>query len=129
MCIGHLADSGLNLPALAYQELTDDLPRDLELVPQLRHLYWIDLLRDLQTFRNRWANGELGFWQWFGSLLRCRSWAYLDFRDPRPGIVRSSALLRHLWRLTWATASRALRPTPAIRTDLDRHESATMDRR
>jgi len=119
MCIGHLADSGLNLPALAYRELTGDLPRDLETLPRLRRCYWIDLLRDLQTFRKRWADGDLGFWEWLGSVVRCRSWAYLDFRDPLPGIVRGGALLRLLGRLAWTTLLRLPRSSGVVRSDFD----------
>lgn len=96
MSLGHLTDSGLNLPALAYRELVGTLPARVERVPQLKHLWWVDLLRDLQTFREQRAHGRITFAEWLRSVLKCRSAAYLDWRDPGPGAARAYELLRQL---------------------------------
>ncbi|MFT3791848.1 MAG: hypothetical protein QM741_12405 [Rudaea sp.] len=104
--VGHLVDCGLNLPALAYRELAGCLPPGLPLRPPLRHLWWIDIYRDLQTFRQLREAGRLGFRQWIVSTLRCRSWAYLDLRDPLPAIVCAKRLLRHLVDLALSRSKR-----------------------
>lgn len=93
MSLGHLTDSGLNLPALAYRELTGTLPADVERVPRLKHLLWVDLLRDLQTLRELRAARRITLIGWLRSVLRCRSLAYADWRDPGPGLGRAWELL------------------------------------
>lgn len=96
MSLGHLTSCGMNLPALAYQELLGQLPDRVERVPKLKHLWWVDLLRDLQTFREQRVNGRLTFAEWLTSVLRCRSAAYLDWRDLGPGLARGWELIRQV---------------------------------
>lgn len=96
--IGHLRDCGLNLPLLAYRELTGADLSAQPLQPPLRHKYWIDLVRDIETCRSKRESGELGRREWLYSLLRCRSFAYWDWRDPGPGLY-----------VLWQIARRALR--------------------
>lgn len=104
--IGHLVDCGLNLPALAFRELTGELPSDLEPQPRLRRLLWVDFYRDLQTFRALRGAHKLRFLDWFASTLRCRSWAYWNWRDPMPALVRTGKLLRHLAELFFFNGNR-----------------------
>jgi len=89
LTIGHLEACGLNLPALAYLELIDqNLGSQQILQPKLRHLYWVDLLKDIETFVEKYRKGQIKFGEWILSLLRCRSFAYWDWRDPAPGLHR-----------------------------------------
>lgn len=101
MSLGHLTDCGLNLPALTYDELIGQLPRDLPLVPVLRHLWWVDLLRDLQTLRELQTSGRLSWGAWLRSVLRCRSAAYLDWRDPVPGLLRTVRTFGQVAGFAW----------------------------
>jgi len=89
LTIGHLEACGLNLPALAYLELIDKNPGSQQVLqPRLRHLYWVDLLKDIETFAEKNRKGQIKFGEWIASLLRCRSFAYWDWRDPAPGLHR-----------------------------------------
>ena len=92
LTIGHLHACGLNLPALAYEELTGRLGATLERAPVLRHILWMDLMRDMVTLNEVENNLLTAFVVWFVSLCRCRSLAYLSWRDPSPGIVRIFAI-------------------------------------
>ena len=94
--IGHLADSGLNLPLLAYRELCGEASPGVDLYPGLHHRYWMDFNRDVRGFRERRrARGQT--WGDFASdVLCCTSFAYLDVRDPGPWLRRSADLLRIL---------------------------------
>ena len=94
--IGHLTACGLNLPLLAYRELIGDDLAGLEQRPVLKHKYWIDLLRDLRSSR---LSGVMGWSDWFRSILRCRSFAYWDWRDPGPGLYRVLQIFTLVMRL------------------------------
>ena len=79
--IGHLVDSGLNLPMLAYRELIGENLDELRPTPSLEHLFWMDVCSDLQTLR---ARNNLGWFEWMRSLLKCGSFAVWDSNDPGP---------------------------------------------
>ena len=87
--IGHLTSCGLNLPYLAYQELTGEDISSVETHPTLKHSLWIDLLRDLQSLRERRTLHQISYIEWLKSLLSCRQFAYWNWLDPGPGIYRS----------------------------------------
>jgi D-aspartate ligase len=93
LTVGHLEYCGLNLPALAYAELAA-LPVDaMQTTKPLRRALWVDLLRDLESFSQKHSVGEISFWKWFLSVLKCRSYAYFDWRDPGPGVRRAAELI------------------------------------
>ncbi len=94
LTIGHLHACGLNLPLLAYQELTGQLPGQIDRQPALRHILWSDLTRDLLTLHEI-ETGELQALKiWLSTLLRCRSFGNPDWRDPGPGIAEVLAIAR-----------------------------------
>lgn len=84
--IGHLHSCGVNLPDLAYQELMGYPLEGIESRPPVKHKYWIDFGRDIQTFRAKYAAGEIDIRGWLRSIASCRSFAYCDWRDPGPGM-------------------------------------------
>ena len=86
--IGHLQDCGLNLPELAYRELIGQLPATVVRLPVLRHILWMDLLRDINSMHAVEANDWTAIRVWFANLRRCRSFAYQSWRDPGPGIAK-----------------------------------------
>jgi len=96
--IGHLTACGLNLPLLAYKELVGDEVAGSNLLPKLKHKYWVDLLRDLETFNIYRDSKKLGWPEWLDSIVRCRSFAYLEWRDPVPGIYRIWQIMKRLIR-------------------------------
>lgn len=90
--IGHLADSGLNLPLLAYDELLGRAAPPAVLAPRLARSTWVDFNNDVRSFRHvgrargqSWADFAL-------SVARCRSFAYFDARDPGPWLHRALEL-------------------------------------
>lgn len=92
LTIGHLHACGLNLPALAYQDLIGQLPVTIDRTPALQHLLWMDLMRDIITVHEAAANSLVALKVWLSTLLRCRSFAYQSWRDPGPGIAMLLAI-------------------------------------
>jgi len=89
--IGHLTDCGLNLPLLAYRELLGDDLSDVHPRPALAHLYWLDFVADMFSFRATDSPSRVA---WLRSLLKCRSFAVWDRGDPGPWLQTTLALLR-----------------------------------
>ena len=85
--IRHLSDCGLNLPLLAYDDVTGADIGAFPLTPALKHKYWVDVLADARTFRELRKNGALGWGEWFLSIARCRSFAILCGRDAVPSLM------------------------------------------
>jgi predicted ATP-grasp superfamily ATP-dependent carboligase len=103
--IGHLTDSGLNLPLLAYYDLTEQWPDDVPQRPTLKHCYWVDLIEDFKTLFTR---SDIALTQWLQSVLRCRSFAYWSLRDPGPALYRLWELLPMSARVMRRASSRQL---------------------
>jgi D-aspartate ligase len=96
LSIGHLTDSGMNLPHLAYLDLVGQLS-PLERTPVLRHLFWVDLLRDLDARAAQAPGVRLRLPQYLAQLVRCRSFGYLSVSDPLPAMARAAQLLRRIF--------------------------------
>lgn len=91
--IGHLRDCGVNLPWLAYQELTGQTTSPLPLVPTLQHRYWVDLFRDSQAREHpRTIKGSASPSRW-QTLRQASSFAYWEWLDPGPALLKTAALL------------------------------------
>jgi D-aspartate ligase len=86
LTIGHLLDCGVNLPLLAYRELTGESLADINPRPAVQRKRWVYLSNDIDTFRELRAVGRLGFLSWLLSLVTCRSFAYISWSDPLPGM-------------------------------------------
>lgn len=91
--VGHLTSCGLNLPFFAYAELIGDDLSSLQSRPVLEHSFWVDLLKDLLSLRDRLDKKQITLSEWFKSLLRCKHFACWDWTDPGPEIYR-------LWQIT-----------------------------
>ena len=89
--IGHLTDCGMNLPALAYAELTNEMTTKLVRIPKLKRILWIDIKKDLDSLRSCEPRLVVVAKTWLLSISQCRSFAYASLRDPGPGI-QSAAL-------------------------------------
>jgi predicted ATP-grasp superfamily ATP-dependent carboligase len=86
LTIGHLYDCGVNLPLLAYRELTGQSLADVKPRPVVQRKRWVYISNDIDTFRELRATGRLDFITWLLSLATCRSFAYVSWSDPLPGI-------------------------------------------
>jgi predicted ATP-grasp superfamily ATP-dependent carboligase len=86
LTIGHLRDCGVNLPFLAYLDLTGQSLANLEPRPAVKRMRWVYFSKDIDTFREMRRQGTLSFIGWLTSIAGCTSFAYASWRDPRPGL-------------------------------------------
>ena len=86
LTIGHLCDCGVNLPMLAYRDLTGQSLANVDPRPPVKRKRWAYLSKDIDTFREIRPRGRIGLLAWLMSLTTCRSFGYLSWDDPRPGI-------------------------------------------
>jgi D-aspartate ligase len=98
LTIGHMLDCGVNLPLLAYRELTGQSLADVKLRPVMQRKRWVYLSNDIDTFRELRAGGRLGFLSWLLSLATCRSFAYISWSDPLPGLYAVLKVLKRACR-------------------------------
>jgi predicted ATP-grasp superfamily ATP-dependent carboligase len=88
------ADSGVDLVRLAYRDMCGD---PIETMPRQRDgIYWLDFTNDLQSFAWKRRRGILSASEWLRSLLRARSFAAYDVRDPKPFVASLVHLLAFL---------------------------------
>jgi predicted ATP-grasp superfamily ATP-dependent carboligase len=86
LSLAHYTSAGLNLPYLSYRALCDD---DLSAQPQtptIRSIFWTDFWRLLGSWRRLRGTDRLPFRRVLGMLIRSRSHAVWDWRDPLPGV-------------------------------------------
>lgn len=94
LTIRHLRDCGLNLPLLAYLELSGEDISTVPSVPRLEHKYWLDLAADIRSFHQHREEKALSFRRWLASLFMSRSFSVLSLRDPIPSAIRALEVLR-----------------------------------
>ncbi|MDB4528518.1 hypothetical protein N9193_01250 [Pseudomonadales bacterium] len=104
--VGHLHACGLNLPLLAYQDLVGENLSHVEIEPQLRHKYWIDLLLDLWSLQDKLDARTISIRAWLKTILRCRSCAYCSWKDPGPGFYRSLIIIKLLIDKAWKNVAK-----------------------
>jgi D-aspartate ligase len=86
LTIGHLRDCGVNLPMLAYRELTGQPLADVPPRPAVQRKRWVYFSKDIDTFRELRPAGHIGIVKWLASVANCRSFAYVSWSDPLPGL-------------------------------------------
>jgi D-aspartate ligase len=99
----HVTRCGVNLPLLAYLDLTGQHPRPI--ARSRVGVRSLDLARDIQAFLALRESGELSALGWLRSVASARAFAHFDLRDPLPFLVarrnelpRARKLARSLWR-------------------------------
>lgn len=98
MSIAHVAAAGLNLPALAYTEMTSGAVEKFVPRGPLKHLFGLDLLRDIESLLSKRERNELGLGGWLRSIVKCRHFYYASWRDPMPGVGRFVELFQRSGR-------------------------------
>jgi predicted ATP-grasp superfamily ATP-dependent carboligase len=98
MGITHLTAAGLNLPALAYDDLTGKDLSSVDPTPRLPHLRAMDIWRDIESFVAKRKRGEITLREWLASIATCRHFYYMTWRDPMPGVARQFEALRRSLR-------------------------------
>jgi predicted ATP-grasp superfamily ATP-dependent carboligase len=86
LTIGHLHDCGVNLPWLAYLDLTGQSLANVNPRPPVKPRRWVYFSKDIDTFREIRSHGTIGWFGWLASIARCTSFAYVSRRDPLPGL-------------------------------------------
>jgi len=107
LTIGHLRDCGVNLPLLAYRELTGQSLADVDPRPAVKRKRWVYIANDIDTFRVLRSRGHTDWLSWLVSVASCSSFAYLSWRDPLPGLNSMLQLLKRAWLYLFRRASRA----------------------
>jgi predicted ATP-grasp superfamily ATP-dependent carboligase len=78
----HGTRCGVNLPLLAYLDLTGQNPKPMMVFTE--GVPWLFATRDFEAFCDYHRSGDLGWWPWLRSVATARSFALLDWRDPLP---------------------------------------------
>jgi predicted ATP-grasp superfamily ATP-dependent carboligase len=94
--IGHLCDSGINLPALAVDEIQDNRIPTIALSANTKHTYWVNFSTDILSARKHVLAGNLSYLHWMRELISCSSFAYWCLRDPLPTLVKGYQLTKNL---------------------------------
>jgi len=116
LTIGHLLDCGVNLPLLAYRELTGQSLADVKPRPPVQRKRWVYISNDIDTFRELRAQGRLGLLPWLLSLATCRSFAYVSWSDPLPGIHSVLNVLKRACRFVLRVGKPAEVTAPTTQT-------------
>lgn len=104
------ADAGINLPYLAYLDLTQKRePATLKL-QQRSGVYWISFRDDLASFLRRRRERRESFWQWIKSVVKARSFAWWSWSDPLPFLRATTSLLVQVAQKIRSLASRPHQP-------------------
>lgn len=76
-------DCGVNLAYVAYRDMLGGpvAPRTFR---QQEGIWWLDFQRDLSSCWRKHRQGEITWGEWFRTIIRARSFAYLDSRDLKP---------------------------------------------
>jgi D-aspartate ligase len=87
LTIGHLRDCGVNLPLLAYRDLIGESLDAVDSRPAVRRKRWVYINKDIESFRIlRHTSRRMSVVSWLLSVASCRSFAYVSWRDPLPGV-------------------------------------------
>ena len=94
--IAHLADSGINLPYLAYKEIYNEL-NTVRLPKSAKHTFWIHFSRDtFSAAAHMRQRKDLTIMGWIRQVLIARSFAYWRTQDLGPFLVANYRFLRQL---------------------------------
>ena len=94
--IGHLCDSGINLPALALEEIQGRAVIQVSSTGHPRHTYWVNFSTDIFSARKHIKAGNLTLTQWVRDLFSCSSYAYWRMNDPMPMLIKAKRVTLHL---------------------------------
>jgi predicted ATP-grasp superfamily ATP-dependent carboligase len=112
LTIGHLRDCGVNLPLLAYRELTGQSLAGVDSRPAVKHKRWVYISKDIETFRLVQPTGRIGLMNWLASVAGCTSFAYLSWRDPLPGLHSILNIIGRAIRFLVRPPSASVKPSP-----------------
>lgn len=103
--IGHLADSGLNLPMQAVQEISGNLQEDDETSLPV-HLFWLDFSRDIYSAKDHIRTGDMSVKDWIRDIHRAGSYSYWRRDDMLPFLIASIRLCREILKSVFRLLSK-----------------------
>jgi D-aspartate ligase len=77
-------DAGVNLPYLAYLDLTGALSSSRSVPRQRDGVHWMNFEYNLGWLVRTATKGRVRLLAWLRSIARARSYAWFDWRDPKP---------------------------------------------
>jgi D-aspartate ligase len=89
-----LADAGVNIPYLAYLDLTGADEATWPPSSQKQGVHWVCLDQDAGSYWRKRHAGEIGLIRWLWSLTKARSFAWLDWADLSPFLHATLRLAR-----------------------------------
>lgn len=92
-----LADAGVNLAHLAYLDLVAKDRFEAHTVPRRPDVHWMSLKFEVGGFLSARGAARLTPLRWVVSLARARSFAWWDWRDPRPFLRSMLDLFERGW--------------------------------
>lgn len=85
--IGHLADSGINLPYLAIKEINNELD-SARWPDSTRHTFWVHFSRDVfSALAHVRKKKDLSLSRWIRQIISARSFAFWRVKDLAPFLV------------------------------------------
>ncbi|WP_406693556.1 hypothetical protein V5E97_21205 [Singulisphaera sp. Ch08] len=90
-----VAGSGFDLASFVYNRIVGRPQQPLEKYHQGMRLW--DPIRDFEAFLELRRRGELSFLGWLRSILHFQTFAYFQWTDPLPALMRISKPLRNLF--------------------------------
>lgn len=90
---GLFVDAGVNLPYLAYQDLTGGQRSEPIVARQRNGVHWISFRLNLGWLLLARSKGRVRLLSWLRSVARARSYAWFDWRDPMPFLRATTDLL------------------------------------
>ena len=95
-------DAGVNLPYLTYLDLTGG-PRSNRIIPRQRDgVHWISFKLNLGWLLLTPGKGPARLLSWLRSVARARSYAWFDWRDPKPFLRATMNLFGRLYQELYA---------------------------
>ena len=113
LTIGHLSDCGVNLPFLAYLDLTGQSLEKVDPRPPVKRKRWVYFSKDIDTFREVRSHGTLSLFGWLASIATCTSFAYVSFSDPLPGVHSLVTIARRALKFAFRKGISQSTPAPA----------------
>lgn len=87
-------DAGIDINHKAFEITHGSTDNENCLRKQKDDVYWIDFTRDIASFFRKKKQGKLSTLKWLNSILKARSFAYFDHKDPIPFFVSLYAFIK-----------------------------------
>jgi len=91
-------DSGINFPYIYYNDLLGLNPGVTSIRRQRNGVRWIYLVGDFYSFKQKYSQGHINFFNWFMSVIKSNSYAVFDGKDLTPFLRNSIHLIKSFFK-------------------------------